>query len=46
MSGNSLRAMTRRFAQPGRLESIWLRERRDASPRGVAAVQALAGRGL
>jgi MOSC domain-containing protein YiiM len=46
VSEDSLRAMTRRFAQAGRLESVWLRERRGAAPLAVREVQALAGRGL
>jgi MOSC domain-containing protein YiiM len=46
VSEDSLRAMTRRFAQAGRIESIWLRERRDAAPRAVHEAQALSGRGL
>ena len=46
MSEDSLRAMTRRFAQAGRIESIWLRGRHDAAPRAVHEARALPGRGL
>jgi len=46
VSEDSLRAMTRRFAQAGRIESIWLRGRHDAAPRAVHEARALPGRGL
>ena len=46
MSEDLLRAMTRRFAQAGRIESIWLRERHAAAPRAVHEARALPGRGL
>ena len=46
MSEDSLRTVTRRFAQAGRIESIWLRERREAAPRTVHEAQALGGLGL
>lgn len=41
-----LRDLTRRFAQDGRLEAIWLRPARGVAMHGVAEVLALAGRGL
>ena len=42
----SLRELTRRHAQPGRLDAILLRPQRRASVQAVASVQALAGLGL
>ena len=41
-----LRDLTRRFAQDGRLEAIWLRPARGVAMHGVAEVLALPGRGL
>ena len=42
----SLRELTRRHAQPGRLDAILLRPQRRATVQSVASVQALAGLGL
>lgn len=42
----SLRELTRRHAQPGRLDAILLRPQRRAPVQAVASVQALAGLGL
>lgn len=42
----SLRALTRRFAQPGRLDAILLRPQRRVAVQPVDAVLALAGLGL
>ena len=42
----NLRALTARFAQPGRLEAILLRPERGSPMRSVDAVEAVAGRGL
>lgn len=44
--GDTLRALTARFAQPGRLEALLLRPARGAPMQAVDAVHALAGLGL
>lgn len=41
-----LRELTRRFAHPGRVESIWLRPARQVPTRSVAQALALVDRGL
>jgi MOSC domain-containing protein YiiM len=46
MPSADLRALTRQFHQPGRIEAILLRPARDAPAESVGAVLALAGRGL
>ena len=45
-AGGGLRELTRRFAQDGRLQAIWLRPQQGAAMRGVPEVLAMAGRGL
>jgi MOSC domain-containing protein YiiM len=41
-----LRALTRQFPHPGRVDAIWLRPGRALPAQGVARTLALAGRGL
>ena len=42
----TLHSLTRAFATSGRIDAILLRPGRDEPVRAVAAVQAIAGRGL